>query len=265
MSEETRSIPKIDVDDAAVDTAPAPSVVFSDDDIERINSSLSEPVDPRRRELLPQILRDWGLYDLPDIELSARRPSAQRRDRVRAVGERARKLVQALAKLDEVDRTGIAGEMVRGKPLVDAWTETQTAIEMIEETTRFLAKLAEAADQTWVYGRGQPRNIRAYRVVLDVAAIFEWLTGTKATRETDRQTGKDINAFHEFLAAIWPVIFSQGVNGLSSAMKNWAEWSAEHRETSAVIANIALRNPDWEILPKIARPSAGQRKSTLTE
>jgi hypothetical protein len=64
--------------------------------------------------------------------------------------------------------------------------------ERLKDEDDFLRKLAAATarlidelDES-LSGR-RPRNIRAYLVMMDLVAIFEWLTGRKATREGDRE------------------------------------------------------------------------------
>jgi hypothetical protein len=229
----------------AQDGDPAPE--FTDRDVNQIEKSLPDTVDPRKHDLLREVLRDGSSNDLREHMQIPRRASPERRARMVLIRDCARNLVRALNQADEVDRWGVADAMVRavGLTLIAGRAELCVLNQRIEEAVSVLDKLAEAADETWKYGRGGPRNIVAYLIMMDIAAIFEWFTNSKASRETDRETGKEINAFYGFLAAIWPAIFHRGVYGLSSALKNWAEWSTEHRETSAVIHNIALRHPDW--------------------
>jgi hypothetical protein len=88
------------------------------------------------------------------------------------------------------------------------------------------------------------------RTLRDIAQIFEWLTGMKATRQVDRkgEGGKgDIGPFWEFAKAIWPLVFRNGKHGLSNAMKNWAEARKKFDEGSSLMANIALRHPIWGV------------------
>jgi len=228
---------------------------FAARDVWLIGLCLPDTVDPGRRELLPQILRDWSSNDLFDYVRTARRATQERRKRVKAVGTCARKLLRALNEADELDRAGIAGEMVlaAGHASLIAgsgWNETSELIRRIEEEISFLDKLAEGAGRTWDYGRGQPRNITANLVVQDAAAIFEWLTKTEATREVDRVCGAEIGPFQQFLAAIWPVVFGSGDDGLPAAMKSWASLRRKHGEKSPLIANIAMRNPTWGIFER---------------
>jgi hypothetical protein len=75
--------------------------------------------------------------------------------------------------------------------------------------------------------------------MMDIAAIFEWLTDRKATREVDRINGKETGQFWHFAAAVWPWVFGKGVSGLPAAMKNWEKWHLRFGEESQLIRNIA--------------------------
>jgi hypothetical protein len=89
----------------------------------------------------------------------------------------------------------------------------------------------------------QRQNIPAYRTMLDIAAIFEWLTNTKAIRRVERGT----DSFGDFSRSIWPVIFEKGDDGLESALKNWAKGTRDYGDGSALIVNIAWRYPTWGV------------------
>jgi len=121
--------------------------------------------------------------------------------------------------------------------------------ERLKDEDDFLRKLAAATarlidelDES-LSGR-RPRNIRAYLVMMDLVAIFEWLTGRKATREVDRALGKDTGPFWDFAAAVWPHMFGKGRYGLSAAMKNWKKWHSLYGEESPFIRNMAMRHPE---------------------
>jgi hypothetical protein len=113
-----------------------------------------------------------------------------------------------------------------------------------------LKAAAESLEKRLKRGRGQPRNIVAYVVLLDLAAIFEWLTGVKARREVDRIEGIETGAFYNFCEAIWPLVFESGTDGLSTAMKNWASGHREYGEASALLANISGRYPSWRVFSR---------------
>jgi hypothetical protein len=99
-------------------------------------------------------------------------------------------------------------------------------------------------------GRGQPRNTVSYVVLLDIAAIFRWLSGLEANREVDRMTGDEKGAFYNFAAALWPPVFASGLDGLRAAMKNWSSGYRKYSEASAIIANIDLRYPSWRVFAR---------------
>jgi hypothetical protein len=221
---------------------------FTDRDVRLITDSLCNAVDTGRRELLPRILAEWCRTDLRGHLQNRRTP--ERRRRVVAVGKRAGDLLRALTAVDKVDRAGIASEMVRAAGGIAGWAEISELIQRIEEEVVFLTKLEEAAPQTWKRGQGGPRNITAYLVMQDAAAIFEWLTNTEATREVDRDSHAEIGPFWTFVAAIWPVVFRKADDGLPAAMKNWARDRKRYGERSALIANIAMRHPTWGIFER---------------
>jgi hypothetical protein len=99
-------------------------------------------------------------------------------------------------------------------------------------------------------GPGQPRNTVAYLVLMDLAAIFRWLTGIEAKREVDRMEGRETGAFYHFCAAVWPLVFKNETHGLSAAMKNWAFAHRKYKEASAILANIDLRHPSWRVFAR---------------
>ena len=227
------------------DATPSSTPEFTDRVRNLIAKSLPDTVDPRRRELLPKILCDWSSNDLRE-HLHRRRITPERRKRMERVGKYAHKLLQVLCATDMYDRTAIALKMRSD----DGWTELDGLIKRIEEEISFLTKLEKAAPRTWKRGRGQPRNITAYLVMQDAAAIFQWLTNMEPTREVDRDSHSGTNAFWELVAAIWPVVFHSGDDGLPAAMKNWASLKSANREKSALIANIAMRHPTWGIFER---------------
>ena len=119
----------------------------------------------------------------------------------------------------------------------------QTRCEFVKN----LSSGAAAAANSLHVNRGRPRNLAAFLVIRDIACIFQWVTGTEASRSVDRAHGKEIGPFWQFASAVWPVVFGKGDDGLSSAMQNWARDKDLYGPGSALIANIALRHPTWGI------------------
>jgi hypothetical protein len=217
---------------------------FSDRDVSLIDKSLPATVVSRRRQLLPQILRDWSSNDLHSYMQFQRRASPERREKMERIRDCAHALVQAFDETDEVDRWGLADMMVREAAAqissagIAGRAEFIVLNQRITETVDLLNKLRKAADQTWRYDRGGPRNVLALSVLSDIAAIFEWATGKAASRHSP---------FRRFAAAIWPVVFGSGTDGLHSAMKNWASSRNKSSRTSPLMVNMDERHPEWGV------------------
>lgn len=122
--------------------------------------------------------------------------------------------------------------------------------DKIVEHREFLSALIASASTIRKQSQstpGRPRNVIAYLVLRDIAAIFEWVTRGKASRLVDRVKGMETGAFYLFSSTIWPIIFSSADDGLPAAMKNWASARRKYGESSALIANINLRHPSWRV------------------
>ncbi len=226
---------------------------FTTLDVERIVACLPDAIDGRRRELLPLILRDWSCTDLR--KHFSREPREIIRNRIKqlkAVGNRAAQLLPAMEAVDERGRIRIAifialadGE---GHALFELYDELAVLTRRLDEERAFLTSLAAAAPKAGGKARrGRPRNTLAYLVMLDAAAIFEWLTEKRAARGVHRSYGCETGPFWRFVAALWPVVFGKGGHGLTAAVKNWDAARRRHKEESGLIANIAARHPTWGI------------------
>jgi hypothetical protein len=225
--------------------------IFNECAVKQICDSLPKGIDQRRLDLLPRVLNEWSGTLLRE-HLSRDTPATRRkRDaRLTKVGKYATHLRQALEAIDQRGKSWIAQEIGRegGSSLFSVSRERHAEMEeWLRQEDDFLRKLA-AATLTLIEedkpGPGQPRNIGAYLVMMDLVAIFEWLTGRKATREVDRDLGKDTGPFWLFAAAVWPHVFGKGRYGLSSAMKKWREWHSQYGEESQFVRNMAMRYPD---------------------
>ena len=238
--------------------------------VEQVRASLPKDISQWRLERLPLILNLWRFGDLREhLSRESRATLGRRYEQIKKVGERAKHLRQASIALDQSGWDWIAQEMVREggdrffsmegetPAQMEEWHRLQheTLAEMKERLRLeddFLMKL-EAATQRIVVqdkqGPGQPRNVSAYLVMMDLAAVFEWLTGKKATRVVDRITNDETGSFWDFAAAVWPLVFGNGCHGLRAAMKNWAELTSELEEKSQLMQNIALAldQPEWGI------------------
>jgi hypothetical protein len=216
---------------------------------------LPKPLPQHRCQLLPRILQEWSRTDLREhMSRESRAIIRERINRLEKVKASARQLSDALNKLDKRDQTTILAQMIiaEGKRFWDVSpTEFSDRQARLRQEVDYLAKLgAIKPKQFWQLSSGRPRNIAAYKVLQDAAAMFEWLTDTAATREVDRMEGTETSPFFQFASILWPIVFRKGAAGLSAAMKNWAAGRSKYNERSALIANIALRFPTWGVFER---------------
>lgn len=221
---------------------------FTDHQVDKIKQTLPKNVD---RERLAFVLREWACAELSE-HLSHEPPATtrMRRDRLKTVARRATDLENILSALDEHDRIMVALEMAKspGADLSGVF-ETQMFSELrkrLGEEADFLRHLSAAAPKaTGPTARGRPRDLTAYRVMLDLAAIYEHLTDLGATRVVDRHTGKESSPFWRFCSAVWPLVFPSGAYSLATAMKFWESARIKFNDLSPVIINLRLRRPVW--------------------
>lgn len=214
---------------------------FDERAVEQIRASLPKGIDERRLNLL---LDEWSRTDLRE-HLSRDTPAATRKRfaQLTKVGKCATHLRQALEALDQRGWAWTAQEMGRedGRPLFSVSHERVAEMkERLKQGYEFL-KMIEAASlkllEEDARGPGQPRNIRAYLVMKDLAAIFEWLTGRKAARGVDRTDHTETGPFFRFAQSIWPVVFGNA-HGLKAAMKNFVEARKLYQEHSPFLYNV---------------------------
>jgi hypothetical protein len=230
--------------------------IFNECAVKQIRASLPKGIDQRRLDLLPLILDEWSRTDLREhLSRESRATVRARYEQLSKIGTSANDLRQALERIDQRGMSWIALEMARedGNPLSSVSREKVAEMkERLKDEGDFLGKLAaktvrliEEQDES-LSRRGQPRNIRAYLVMLDLAAIFEWLTGGKAARGVDRIDHTESGPFWRFAGSVWPVAFG-ATRGLTAAMKKWAEARNEYHEHSSFLYNLSVRRPEWGI------------------
>ena len=227
----------------------ADAPTFTDRDIERIRQSLPDGVDPQRLKLLPKILRDWAATDLSlHLSMPTAKERGDRIKRLEALAASSKSLVQALDAVDQDDDpVWIMGEMIAADGRRLSATERIRAENHYQEMRDFLGRLPSAsiaAAKNWKKGRGQPRNDAASLVLMDLVAIYEWLTRRRASRQVSRVDGADTGPFWEFAGAIWPLVFGNADYGLSSAIRNWDSARKKRLKgtRSPLLANIAMRH-----------------------
>jgi hypothetical protein len=224
---------------------------FTDNDICQIRLWLPKEIDTQRFNLLPLILREWARVDLR--EHPAREPPAtqrERRKRLKRLGKIAHQLLAALDELDSRDRSTLATQIgvAEGQAITEAIFDDKNE-QRLTGSRNLIALLATAAKQPLQKPRrGQPRNISSYFVMMDIAAIFEYVTDIDATRRVDGD-GDETGPFREFAGAIWSIVYGSDY-GLYAALKNWASAHKKFGEQSRLIDNMALRHPEWGIFDR---------------
>src|SRR5262249_6230950 len=161
----------------------------------------------------------WSVHYLP--EHLSRESCATVRKRFASIlklGKRAKEFRQSLDATDPRARAWIALVMAREQGSLSSLEKVAEIEEQLTQERDFHSNLAAAT--TKLMEEKPPslrsRNIRAYLVMMDLAAIFEWLTYRKATREVDRNCGKETGPFWDFAATVWPSVFGKGLSGLPS-------------------------------------------------
>jgi hypothetical protein len=229
-------------------------LTITDADIESAVSVLSVEANPHRLSLLPRVLREWAEVDLGEHAFTEalRGSDRQPAERCRGIAKKSKELLKAIDGLIEADQLDwIAYELGRANESVPMEERFPCIRQKLMEHRGFLNDLqlaAESIQNRLKKGPGQPRNTVAYLVLLDLAAIFKWLTGIEARRAVDRAEGLETGEFYHFCAEFWPLVFRNETSGLSAAMKNWASAHRNYNEASALIANIHLRHPSWRVL-----------------
>jgi len=216
---------------------------FTDRDIRLILRAFT-PASEGKRALAPKILRDWAEVALPQYWAweRARSEFPERQRQASAILSAARRFLASLQELDNNMRTQIADRLALNAELI-ANEDRLRVRDRFETELEYLRDLITAIENiSRPRRRGRPRNRVARRVILDLAAIFEYLTDTKATRQVDSVSHEESGPFQHFAAAVWPVIFGSD-DGLAAALRNWDETRA--KVYSPVVYEMDLRNPEW--------------------
>jgi hypothetical protein len=221
-----------------------PAIEFTERDIRLVLCSLPATCDARRRELMPRILKKWVATEVREyFDREARSVVNRRVSTLESVARTCNRLADLLDSLDDRGRAALTAELA-ALPVGDDYEKVAQKVRKEPDRLRRRAVAAMNAARVRKRRRGQPRNTPAYLILQDLAAVFEWLTGTAPTRRVDRTEGVDAGPFSEFAAAVWPVVFGSD-DGLSNQMKSWAAGRSKYNESSALIANLALRHPEW--------------------
>ena len=254
MARKQRSVGETAVKTSHVNAPSAQPTVsyFSDHDLILIVAALPTGVDQRRLKLLPKILREWSRTDLKQhLSVMSATDRQEMINQLEEIETCATTLSLALKGRNVL--TLISSKLIRGNKL--GRDQIESFEERLKGEPEFLKGLgieARALRLEIQRKRGRPRNDAAGLVLMDIIAIYEWLTNKRATRQVDRygKGGKgEIGPFWQFAAAVWPLVFCKGKYGLSAALKKWAR--AVNRKLkgthSPLIANITMRHPTWRV------------------
>jgi hypothetical protein len=223
------------------------SVVFLDRDIIAIVRTINLEVVAHRSGLLPNVLREWAAIDVKNAgawgaSSEYNREKSKKYKMIAGSASDLRQIIQAVTEMEDLDLIVHVFSQVNPPILANEcrnrFNDHLEFLDNLEQSANHLGKRLKRS-------RGQPRNTAAYLVLLDLAAIFEWLTGVEPKRNVSRTGEGEIGTFYPFCEAVWPLVFDGGLYGLHAAMKNWARDHAKYVESSAVIANIHLRHPSW--------------------
>jgi len=219
-----------------------------------ILKSLPVEIPLRKLQLLPRILRDWAANDLAEIlDTENSETHRARIKRLHALAHCASGLLDALGVINKSDDDfWVIHEMAKAKSGRLIPQNRNQLKKRLDEERAFLEELSSASKAAlaiWKKGKGHPRNIKTSLVIRDIAALFHWLTGNRATRQVSRDDGSPTGPFWDFAAALWPIIFGEGDDGLQAAMKNLekARRNKLKGTLSPVLANIAMRHPTWRV------------------
>jgi hypothetical protein len=241
-------------------TAANRPVEFNDRDIRLIMASFENQIDARGQELLPMVLREWAATDLRAHLANEPERIARRTKDLDVI---AQYLSAAADLLERLDDRGLAGLTLAMENLTHVGASDANRCDSAPgagrasapwprvrqrklEQLRQFAAAARQASEFGRRGRGRPRNGAGYLVLLDLAAIYEWLVGREASRQVDRVYHVETGPFWKFAAAVWPVVFASD-DGLSHGLRSWASAHKKYGEVSPLIANMALRHPEWRL------------------
>jgi hypothetical protein len=215
---------------------------FSANEVELIYNSLPSSSKTKGIEALNFVLHYWACNDLRE-HLS--RPALasdwkQSTRDLKIVEKLGQELFKVIEKLGCYSRTRMVLVVASGNPQRIAAVDRDKHLQAEQYIANGLTFLRTMSRLTTTDKRGRPRNLVAYLVIRDAAAIYEWYTGKKPSRVVDRVTHKEAGRFWTFLETLWPIIFEKGTDGLRAAMQRWYE-ARNLNEKSPIFPNIRLR------------------------
>ena len=208
-------------------------------DIDGIIAALPPKSKPEKLKLFRLILEEWFSVDLPrHYSAVGRAGDAVASKQLKAIAKQADTLDRLLKDPEAAEaRQILIVKLARRRGLPYHKKHLARLERAIDALTEVQLAATEARPR-----RGHPRNKFSYLVLLDIAAMYEWLTGDKPSRITGIDTGLGEGPFYELCQAIWPLAHPNNKGGLPSTIKNWAKAQTQYEEKSALITNFLLRH-----------------------
>jgi hypothetical protein len=240
-------------------------VTFTDKGVHQIAKALRVEANLHRLSLLPRVLHEWAevyLTEYASVETS-RAFAPIEAARYKRIAGGAKELKHAIdAVIEAGDQSLIAFELGRAGRSIPNRERHEHFSQKLMEHRQFLDDLQAAVESLQgklKKGPGQPRNIFAYLVILDLAAIFEWLTGRTAEREVDRMEGRETGAFYHFCAAVWPLVFNSETRGLPAAIP-----LSRVRATNSRLASFRCRRMQNVTGRRVTTISSGRLENVVS-
>jgi hypothetical protein len=203
----------------------------------KIAAALPRGAPPERVTLLPQILRVWAQEDLREHLLREGRADVrQREERLQAVKKQAKDLLNAVEALDKIGRFEVVLRPQMRRAGTGVWnTDIDAADRRRDQAVSWLNDLIEAFEEP--RPKAPPdRKTKHYLVMLDLAAIFELISGEPARRRTDADEGVPYGPYWNFAEAFWSAVYGNQ-HGLQNAVRIWADEVS--RQTKLVQSEVA--------------------------
>lgn len=203
----------------------------------KIAAALPRGAPPERVTLLPQILRVWAQEDLREHLLREGRADVrQREERLQAVKKQAKDLLNAVEALDKIGRFEVVLRPQMRRAGTGVWnTDIDAADRRRDQAVSWLNDLIEAFEEP--RPKSPPdRKTKHYLVMLDLAAIFELISGEPARRRTDADEGVPYGPYWKFAEAFWSAVYGNQ-HGLQNAVRIWADEVS--RQTKLVQSEVA--------------------------
>jgi hypothetical protein len=133
-----------------------------------------------------------------------------------------------------------------------ALTYPEAGMRDIIRTAKATHALSESISRTLkVYSsKGGPTENRGdSALLLDLAELYEWLTGEEPTRKTKSykhtDTGKPFGEFYEFIRFFW-FAYHKSHRGLDGAFKAWATQRNRGARKSQFLKGLLHHHPEWQ-------------------